>query len=70
MLIVGIDLGNNEGTEIGFWYGKVLVTTLGAMDRFSMGTYYGTELGSTDGTADGRFEVLLLCVPLGSLDGL
>ena len=42
----------------------MLVTTLGDMDRFSMGAYDGTELGSNDGTADGKFEVLLLGVSL------
>ena len=26
----GISLGFNEGTEVGFWYGKVLSRTLGA----------------------------------------
>ena len=48
----------------------MLGTTLEAMDRLSMGTYDGTELGSTDGTADGKFEVLLLGTSLVSLDGL
>ena len=44
--------------------------TLGAMDRFSSGTYDCTELGSTDGTAYVKFEVLLLDSSLGYLDGL
>ena len=48
----------------------MLGTTLEAMDRLSMGTYDGTELGSTDGTADGKFEFLLLSAPLGFLDVL
>ena len=34
------------------------------------GTYDGTELRSTDGTADGKFEGLLMGASLGSLDGL
>ena len=37
---------------------------------FLLVTYDGTELGSTDGTADGKFEVLLLGASLGSIDGL
>ena len=48
----------------------MLGTILGAVDRFSLVTYYGIELGSTDGTADGKFDILLLCDLLGSLDGL
>ena len=40
------------------------------MDRFSLGIYDGTDLGSTVGTEDGKFEVLLLGTLLGSLDGL
>ena len=38
----------------------MLGTTTGAMDRFSLGTHDDTELGSTDGTADGKFEFLLI----------
>ena len=45
-------------------------TTLGAMDRLSLGKYYGTGLGSTDGTSDREFEVLLLGASYGSIDGL
>ena len=37
---------------------------------FLLVTYDDTELGSTDGTVDGKFEVLLLGASLGSLDGL
>ena len=48
----------------------MLGTTLGAMDRLSLGKYDGTELGSTDGTSDGEFEVLMLVDSLGSIDGL
>ena len=43
-------------------------TTLGAMDRFSLCTYDGTEIGSTDGNVDGKFEFLLLSASLGYLD--
>ena len=46
----------------------MLVTTLGAMDRLSLDTYYGTQLDSTDGTKYGKFEVLLLGASLGYLD--
>ena len=36
----------------------------------SLGTYDGTYMGSTDGTIDEKFEVLLLGASIGSLDGL
>ena len=62
---VGLELSNNEGTELGFCDGKVLGTTLVDMDRFSQGTYDGIDLGSTDGTANRKFEVLLLGASLG-----
>ena len=39
--IVGLEIDNNEGTELGFWYVKVLGATFGSMDRFSLGTYDG-----------------------------
>ena len=42
-------------------------TTLGSMDRFLTGTYDGTDMGSTDGTADVKFYVLLLVDSFGSL---
>ena len=45
-------------------------TTVGAMDRFSLGTYDCIELGSPDGNADGKFEFLLVDASLGSLYGL
>ena len=47
----------------------MLGTTLGAMDRLSLGTYDGTELGSTDGASDRKFGFLLLGDSLGSLYG-
>ena len=43
-------------------------TTFGEMDRLSMGTYDGTDLVSTHGTADVKFYVLLLGDSLGSID--
>ena len=46
---------------IRFWDGKVFGTTFGAMDRLSMSTYDGTDLGSNYGTADGKFDVLFRC---------
>ena len=48
----------------------MLGITLGDMDRFSLGIYDGTELGSTYGNVDGKFEVLLLGASIGYLDGL
>ena len=44
--------------------------TIGAMHIFSLGTYDGTEMVSTDGTSDGKFEVLLIDASLVSLDGI
>ena len=48
----------------------MLVTTLGAMDRLSLDTYYGTQLEFTDGTEYGKFEVLLQGASLGYIDRL
>ena len=59
--VVGIDIGNNEGIKLGFWDGKVIGTELGDMGRSSLGTYNDIELGSDNGTAGGKYEVLLLC---------
>ena len=53
--VIVIEVGNNEGTELGFWEGKVLGTTNITIDVFSLSTYYGTELVSTDGTVYGIF---------------
>ena len=33
----GLEIVTNECTEIGFWEGKMLVTTLVAMDRIPLG---------------------------------
>ena len=45
-------------------YGKIIGTTLGALDRFSLVTYAGVELGwregSTDGAVDGKLGGFLL----------
>ena len=35
--IVGLEIDNNEGTELGLWYVKVLGATFGSMDKFSLG---------------------------------
>ena len=43
-------------------------TTLWGMDRLSIGTYDSTDLGSTHGTADGKFDNLLLVDSLWSVD--
>ena len=52
----------------------MLGITLGVMDVLELVKYDGSEIGSsecsTDGTADGKFEGLLLLVQLGSVVGL
>ena len=35
----GLELGKNEGTELGFYDRKVIGTTIGDLDRFTLGTY-------------------------------
>ena len=45
----------------------MLGTSFLYMDRFSLGTYDGTDLGCTVSTSDGMFEVLLLGASLVSL---
>ena len=51
---------------------KALVTTLGALDGFTLGTYDGIELGftegSTEGTVDDNLEGLFLGALLGAID--
>ena len=34
----GFEIGNNEDTEVGFFDEKPLVTTLGVLDGFTLGT--------------------------------
>ena len=58
--IIGLEIGNNEGTKLGFWDGKVIGTTLGTMNTLSLGPYDGIDMGSTDRNTYGKFEVLLL----------
>ena len=48
----------------------MLGKTFGAINIFFLGTCDGTDIRSTDGAADGKFEVLLICASLESLDGL
>ena len=68
--VVVLEIGNNEGTKIGFWDGKVIGTILGSIDRLSLDTYDGTYLGSTDGTVYEKFDVLLLGASFWCLYGL
>ena len=49
--VIGIEVVINEGAELGVWGCKVLGTIFRALNVFSIGTYYGTEQGYTDGTA-------------------
>ena len=56
--VIGIEVGNNEGTEIGLLYWKVPGSNFEAMDIFYLGTCDVTGLGSTDGAAYGKLEGL------------
>ena len=51
----------------------MIVTTLGALDGFTLGTYDCTQLGlsegSSEGTADENLEGLLLGALIGSVNG-
>ena len=51
-----INLGTNEGAELGLQYGKLPGRTLISVEILSLGAYYGIYLGffscSTDLTAD------------------
>ena len=62
--LYGLELGTNFGHALVLSYGKVLGTTLGALDGISPDKYDGTVIrcleGTTEGTAEGRFENLLL----------
>ena len=51
-----LELGINEGNELGLWYVRVLCTTLGTYDGDAVGYLFC----STDGTADVKFEGLVL----------
>ena len=70
----GLEIDTNEGSELGFPYGKLFGTTLGDSEVPALGTYDDIELGSlegfTDETSDGGFEGLLLGARLGLVDGL
>ena len=68
--VIVIDVGNNKGTELCLWYGKVIGLATIYIDVFSLGKYYVTELGSTDGIVEGEFGVLLLGASIGYLYGL
>ena len=61
-----IDLGMNEGPELGFSDVKGVVSKIGMCD----GAELGYLDGSTDGTVDGKFDGLLLGSRLGSDEDL
>ena len=69
-----LELGKSFGNGIGFYYWKVLGTTLGYQDGLSFGTYDDTVLiyseDSTELITEGNLEGLLLGDWLGYLDGL
>ena len=68
--VIGIEVGNNEGTKLGLWYDKVIGKAFGPIHIFSFGTCDGTELGSNDGAADSKFEVLLMGLSIVYLYGI
>ena len=61
----GFELGINVVKNLGFFDGKLLVTTLVVADGITLGIDEGTELGSSDGSSDGSNEFK----PEGSLLG-
>ena len=60
----GIDIGTNEGTKLGLRDEIVLDKNLGYMYGLPIGTYDGSDIGSSecsaDGNIDGKFEGLSL----------
>ena len=68
--VIGIQVGSNEGTELGFWYGKDNGKTFEAIDILSLGLCEVTELGCSVGDTYGKFEFLFLGASLGYIDGL
>ena len=59
---VEFELGKNEGSELGFWDGRVLGTILGAVDGLPIGSCYGRVLGSLEGFIDGAVVGKCLCL--------
>ena len=61
-------INTNKGNKLGLWDRKVLVKTLGEIYVLPLGTYYGSDLLSSECSiyeiADGMFEGLLLWVLL------
>ena len=61
--VLGIKLDTNEGIKLGFSNRKVVGTTLEAVVGVTLGTYFGSELrsseGCNDGAVDGKFDGLL-----------
>ena len=51
--VLGLEIGTNGGSELGFWYGRVLVNILGAVGVLPLGTCDGTVLGFLEGFIDG-----------------
>ena len=68
------NLDTNEGTELGFYSGKVLGKIFWATEEATLGTYDYTEKGLlecfTGGTEDGKFDGLLLISRPVLVDGI
>ena len=62
--VEGINIVTNKCNKLGLRDSKLLCIPLGDMYGMPLGTYYGSNLVSsefsTDGVADGNFEGLLL----------
>ena len=70
--LYGIEIGKNIGNELEFFDGKVICTTLRALDGISIGTYGVTVLRSlevsTEVIAEVKFQGFLIGAWIGSLD--
>ena len=61
-----IDLDTNKCTELGFWEGEVLGSSLYILERIKLtandGKLFGSQQWSTVGTGYGKVELLFLVV--------
>ena len=62
VLVVGSELGKNGGSELGFWYGRVLGTILSAVYVLPIGTCNGRVLGYLEGFIYGSVVGKCLCL--------
>ena len=60
--VVRLDLGKIGGSELGFWYGRLIGTIIGAVERLPLGTCDGTVIRSLEGFIDGAVICKYLCL--------